>query len=93
MQERSKEQSSANGRNRPKKILNGNAILFHNAHVKNGQQRDPRCGYCQSGVAAVVRTVTSGIPEPVEEGGLAESNRSDAEGDASSPFTGELWQT
>lgn len=91
MQERSKEQGSSNGRNRPKKVLNGNAILFHNAHVKNGKQKDPRCGYCQSGVAAVVRTLTSGIPEAVETNGVVEGDRSDEERDASSALTGEFW--
>lgn len=93
MQELSEKQSGTNGRNRPKKVLNGDAIVFHNTHIKNGKQKDSRCGYCKSGVAAVVRTVTPRISEPVEGNGVDESDRDHEERDAPSAFTDELWQT
>lgn len=61
------------------RVLNAPAYRAHNAHVKVGQRRSQKCGFCQQGVGALVTERAKEVwPPPVDE-----DSGSDKEGSAS----------
>lgn len=69
------------------RVLSSRGILAHYAHIKSQPGRtDERCGFCRSGVGAVI-TVVEREKSAAE---LAESDRVDKEKDAAS--TSDSWR-
>lgn len=73
-----KEENSNGSNESPVRVLNSRALLFHNAHLKSVRRRDPKCGFCQTGVGAIVKEVERPEPEPE----LDKDNRDNEERDS-----------
>lgn len=52
-------------------------LRVHNVHVQNGERTNLNCGFCQTGVGAILATLDPetppGTPEVVEGGGTNEA--------------------